>query len=99
MFHNFLKLFSRRGEAPNFSKAKELYNLIIKRGNSNRLSAALYEMATILEEEEDPDLFSDISFEMMLRSADLGYPDAQRRIAAAYMTGFYGGIIPVDPGR
>ena len=59
---------------------------------------AKFELSTLLEEEALSST-RNVGFELLTQAAKGGNPDAQHRLAAAYMTGFYNGLIPVDPGR
>jgi len=88
----------RTNSFPNFSEIKDLYNFIITKGESQIILSAKYELSTILEEEALSSTRS-LAFELLTQAAKGGNPEAQHRLAAAYMTGIYNGLVPVDPGR
>eukprot|EP01041_Mallomonas_annulata_P002981 gene2981-5852_t len=92
------KIFFRDSKPQNVAKAKDLYMKVIQQGESPVLSDALYELSSLLENDSSS-TSREIAFEKLVMAADRGHPHAQHRLAVAYMTGFYGGLIPLDPSR
>lgn len=95
------------GDIQQLEKAKELYGRIISDYSNitqvKLYSSALYEYSMILEniaDENDNDgHLYDISFELLTKAAELGHSLAQHELAAAYNTGIYGGLVPIDAAR
>lgn len=88
-------------------KSRKLYNYLLLNANEFKetpyYNIILYEYALLLEQiadesENDMDLY-DLSFELLTKAAENGNSLAQHELAAAYNTGIYAGLVPVDTSR
>ena len=99
-------LYRNEQSETNILKALDVYRKIIVM-NSNSTSSkvyisALYEYSSMLEsvaDNLDDENLYDVSFYLLMKAAELGHSTAQHELAAAYNTGIYGGLVPVDPAR
>lgn len=92
---------ARENEKVNPKFAKELLRKVIHSSGSEKdgsVAEAFYELSNLLE--NDPaNSNRDLAFEYLATAANKGFAAAQHKLAASYMAGYFGGLIPLDPGR
>lgn len=96
-----IKLAREYSKSSNFAKSKELYKKVTQvsdQENDGRIAEAFYELSNLLENDSISNN-RDLAFEYLTVAATKGYAAAQHKLAASYMAGYYGGLIPLDPGR